>query len=300
MNRIRFFRVKQAGLLSKYLEIHLQLPTIQVEFLIQLGAIYRNFTRVTEDINLEAGDLLRCHIEPKRYPQKIHWDEKILLENENFLVVDKPHGLPCQAGLDNRIENLIYLLGKHKKQNLFITHRLDIGTRGLVIVAKTKTFQVDFNRQLEQRQVRKIYEAITEGPCLDAGPLVHWMRPHARAPKILSRQPVESWKYCNLNILQHRLLVPSSNPHLATKRGINYYQLQLHTGRTHQIRSQLAFEQNPILGDSLYGGAPHQLPFEWHALQCSELEFCQNDQTYRFHLPSLRTDLPAELHKEHH
>ncbi len=287
MSRIRFFRVEQSTSLSNYLQTHLQIEPSYAEFLIDFGAIYHNFQRTTENIVLSTGDILRCHTEPKRYLNTLDWSRHITFENEHFLIIDKPAGLPCQPSLDNRMENLLYQLSTHTKQSLFITHRLDIGTKGLVLLAKTKSFQTEFTQKLENRTVTKLYEALTLGPPLASGPMIHWMRPHARSPKILSTSSVEKWKLCHLDILTSQNLNSSTLPKTDYQSGINYYRIQLHTGRTHQIRAQLSFEQNPILGDVTYGGQRHELPFEWQALQCSELAFEWEQQQFHWQLPSL-------------
>ncbi|MEY4615141.1 MAG: hypothetical protein RJB66_101 [Pseudomonadota bacterium] len=289
MKRIRFFRVRKTQNLSDYLQTHLQLSSADADYLIHLGAIYCNFERVTENISVDVGDILRCHTEPKRFLREINWSPRIVADENDFIVINKPAGLPSQPSLDNRIENVLYELSTYFQRPLFITHRLDVGTSGLMLLAKNKTFQADFNRTLEERKTTKIYEALSLGPLLTPGSQTHWMRPHARAPKILSREPVEKWKICELEILQSQSserwpLEQSLQTHL---RGINYYRLQLHTGRTHQIRAQLSFEQNPLLGDVSYGGPAHALPFEWHALQCSELGFSKAHLQYQWKLPSI-------------
>lgn len=284
MKSIQFLRVKKHFLLSHYLQIHLQQSLEQAQFLIHWGAIYCNFKRVTHDLLVNEGDILRCHLHPKRYLTLTNWTDSIVFENEAFLIIDKPAGLPCQAGLDNRIENALFLLEQEKQQKLFITHRLDIGTSGLLLIAKTSEFQSYFNRALEQRAVLKIYEALTEGPTLPPQTLTHWMRPQARAPKILSREAVQGWKLCELSLLNSELVQSGPATISGLPRGLNRYKIKLHTGRTHQIRAQLSFEENPILGDKVYGGRPHALPFEWQSLRCVELGFQWAQRDYHWQL----------------
>lgn len=295
MIRIRFLRAKQNGLLSAFLTSQLQEESERIEFLIRMGAIYVNFIRTTEDQQIQSGDIIRCHTQPKRYMAWTPKESQIVFENDHFIILNKPAGLPCQPGLDNCIENVLAILSDKYKQQLFITHRLDIGTQGLMLISKTKNFQTEFNRLLENRHVNKVYEALCLGPLLPNGRLTHWMRPHARSPKILSRTEVERWKLCELEILEGSTVVASPFKDLSHQRGINHYRLQLLTGRTHQIRAQLAFEANPILGDQVYGGQAHQLPFEWQALHCSELGFTYEGQSFHWRLDSLQEDLLSDL-----
>ena len=171
-------------------------------------------------------------------------------------------------------------MSEYKKQELLITHRLDIGTSGLILFAKTKLFQRHFNHLLESRKVLKIYEALCHGPLLPYHHLNHWMLPHARAPKIVSREAQVKWKPCELEILEAQQVTNT----------INFYKIKLHTGRTHQIRAQLSCEANPILGDELYGGQKQNVPYEWYALQCTELAFDFEDTNYHWNLPSIKIE----------
>lgn len=270
MKRIQHLISDQSCSLFSLLQRELNISAERANFLLSLGAIYHNGERIAENSLLQQGDWIRCHTEPRRFRSNIDWNKHVLFDNEDFIVVDKPPGLPCQASLDNKIENLLFLLSEKYKQNLLITHRLDVGTEGFIVLAKNKLFQRTFNQLLESRKVIKIYECLTTGPLLPLGRLTHWMLPHPRAPKILSatygeREIQERWKHCELEILNSETVNINSFPyidltgahlsetHLASAL-INYYRLQLHTGRTHQIRAQLSFESNPILGDQLYGG----------------------------------------------
>lgn len=271
MKRIQHLIVDQPEFLFSLLQRELKLSVEYAQFLLSLGAIYQNGKRSAENTLLQKGEWIRCHTEPRRFQTHINWNKHILFENDHFVVVDKPPGLPCQASLDNKIENLLFLLSSHYKHELFITHRLDIGTEGLIVLAKTKLFQRAFNQLLELRKVTKIYECLTTGSQLAPSRLTHWMLPHPRAPKILSatcgeRETQERWKLCELEILTSETINASSvryrtvsnssinyNGNAGGHYDCNYYRLQLLTGRTHQIRAQLSFEKNPILGDQLYG-----------------------------------------------
>jgi len=307
MKRIQHFMVNSPVTLKQFLQNEVSLNSDHADFLIKIGAIYQNGQRVLENNQIQIGDLIRCHTEPKRFRSEISWDKHLLFENQDFVIFDKPFGLPCQASLDNRIENLLYLCSQAYKQNLLITHRLDVGTEGLIVLAKNKLFQTEFNRLLESRQVTKIYECLTTGPLLSPGRITHWMLPHPRSPKILSalrgtREIQEHWKLCELDILQSKtlnttkLFEKNQSQGVETKSSnsvVNHYSLQLLTGRTHQIRAQLSFEKNPILGDQLYGSThfatmtefstPLDSPkYEWYALKCCELKFEYQSQIFEW------------------
>ena len=216
---------------------------------------------------------------------------------------------------------------------MFITHRLDIGTSGVFLIAKNKTFQKYFNHLLESHSVLKQYTALTTGSKIPPGKLIHWMHSHPRSPKILSAVPIDNWKKCEMNIvesnenfessvnyssceqeaalnyqsqLMHDKLMKNQfaqnlitqqlitqknkfqNPVIhENKKPINSYIIELITGRTHQIRAQLSFEGNPILGDSVYGASIQKSQFESHALHCHRLSFEYKGKKYDWSTPPL-------------
>lgn len=364
MNYIKHFLVESPMSLRLFLTEKAMISIEDADFLISMGAVYKNRLRTVEDTSLVAGDLIRCHTRPRRFISELNIDKHILFENNDFMIIDKPAGLPCQASLDNRIENVLYILSQHTQQKLLITHRLDVGTEGLLVIAKNQVFQRNFNHQLETRQVVKIYEALTIGTPLSPGKKSHWMLSHPRAPKILKsieenradltdghghehghehghgyiheqkndpmpasdiendhsqtddqerkthqerEQEKQMWKRCELEILSSASIpalhsLPLPLPEQTIHFSCNRYRLQLHTGRTHQIRAQLSFMNNPIIGDTLYGGSslgkntvgenskdsgmsvsnPSAF-IERYALSCSELHFTFQGIPFQFH-----------------
>lgn len=224
--------------------------------LLNLGAVYVNHHRVSVATLLNEGDYVRIHTQPKRYPvDKINWRKVILFEDENLIVLDKPYGIPVHPTLDNTKENILVQLSQAYGAPLFHTHRLDIGTQGLLLFAKNQKTQIEINNLFLNRQIKKFYRALTSKPLIP-GVLIHFMQPSKRSPKILSDRPLPGYKKCELQI--HANL-----------------EIELITGRSHQIRAQLAFEKNPILGDTLYGANPTAAPdysAEFFYLTCVRLE----------------------------
>jgi 23S rRNA pseudouridine1911/1915/1917 synthase len=174
---------------------------------------------------------------------------------------------------DNLVENALTQTSLARQYPLFVTHRLDTLTSGLIVYAKKQSFAKSFNLQLQNRTIQKKYVALVESQ-KDLPPrLTHYMDPSAGTPKKLSDRPIESWPICELDILRQKKL----------SAGLSWVKLNLITGRTHQIRSQLSHLNAPILGDRLYGAS---LPFKKNgiALRSCEIEFDFNNQRMRFNL----------------
>ncbi len=241
---VRHIISPQSGLISDVLLSTLELDKAQVEFLLDLGAIYLNQKRIRDNSSISAGDYLRVHMKPRRFPTtETNWKNRIVFENSEFIVVNKTSGIPVHASVDNIQENLHAYLEKTLQHPLYVTHRLDVPTKGLIVYAKTMQFQAAFNKLLVDREMKKIYRAIVEGQKLSPGLLTHYMEPSPRAPKTVSANAKDGWQECQLEIL--------SSTNLPNERS----ELKIHllTGRTHQIRAQLGYEKHPIVGDHAYG-----------------------------------------------
>lgn len=261
---------------------HFKLSSERAQELIQLGAIYFNKRRVFEDTQLPQAAYLRLHLHPKRFfVEGLNWRARILKETKDFIVINKPAGVPTHATVDNAVENCLAQMRNLLKTELFVTQRLDNPVGGLLLFAKTKDYQTRFNRWLSERQVQKTYLALIESPCSVAR-YTHWMQPSERSPKVLSAEPKDGWLSCELSILKCESV---------TMSGKNVYQVEidLHTGRTHQIRAQLAFQGCPIMGDRLYGSKEKFGSMNQIALLAKCLKWPQQEKVEL--LPPFFTDL---------
>lgn len=231
----------------------------EILFLLDLGSIYLNHQRLQKNSSVSAGDYLRVHTKPRRFlADDGNWHQRILFKNSDFVIVNKPSSLPVHSSVDNIRENLQAYLQKHLNQTVYVTHRLDVPTRGLILYALSAEFQSEFNKLLIQREMTKIYRARVQGhPPI--GIWRHFMEPSPRAPKKVQREIQDGWQECLLEVFESQDL----------GGGTSEVKIKLLTGRTHQIRAQLSCEGSPILNDHAYGAK------KLNDLEAIELEACQ-------------------------
>jgi 23S rRNA pseudouridine1911/1915/1917 synthase len=229
-----------SGALTSLLSARVSNPcSMSPEQLIWIGAIYVNAHRQLEDSPVKCGDYLRIHAQPRRFHLPIIEPQTLVeRETDEYLLARKPRGLPTHATLDNVRENLQVFLGP----GLLVTHRLDQFTAGLIVFAKTVGFQRRFNHWLMSGRVEKQYDAHTSRP-LPNGEMVHYISPEPTPKREIQINPRPGWKRCVLEVIESTQI---QSDHFVSR-------IRLHTGRTHQIRAQLAAIGTPILGDKLYG-----------------------------------------------
>ncbi len=216
--------------------------------LLKFGAIYLNKNRQRVPVDIKIGDYIRAHTEPRRFPvREMDWKSFLIFENEDFIVVNKPSGIPTHATVANLFENVIEQMKLTLGIDLFVTNRLDVATNGILLLAKTKKFQTSFNNALRDSLVTKYYSATVENHISHPQHLIHYMKNDFTQPKVMSDTEQEGFLRCELQILDSEQFTSAEGFPLTKVR------IHLLTGRTHQIRAQLSRMGHPVVGDKLYG-----------------------------------------------
>jgi 23S rRNA pseudouridine1911/1915/1917 synthase len=167
---------------------------------------------------------------------------QIIFEDAEIIVVNKSSGIPTQADKNN-IPSLLEILSQ-KYPNLYLIHRLDQRVSGLVIFAKTEQSAKQLNRDFQTRNITKKYRAIVANkPVEIEAKLTHWLLKNTK--KNLSKAFKNEVKNSQKSELIYKVIKSSERYHLLD--------IELLTGRFHQIRSQLSCINSPILGDLKYG-----------------------------------------------
>lgn len=199
-------------------------------------------------------------------------DFGVLYEDEDILVVDKPFGLVVHPGDGNRqgtlVNGLLHrypFLPGNQSERPGIVHRLDKDTSGVLLVAKSETALRNLGESFKNRLIDKTYHAILlRYPGRDNGRLV--------AP--IGRHPVNRKKMAVLH--DHGRYAATSWRVLQRWPGFCYVEIDLETGRTHQIRVHMASLGSPVAGDRLYGGrsgATVDLSIDRQLLHASSVSF---------------------------
>lgn len=270
---IGFYRVTaQAALLEVLAPFY---SSSDIRHWLDFGAIYVDGRRERTNVTLAPDQIVRVHTRPKRFT----WPPGPLLSrvvhtDNDFLVLDKPGGLPTHPTLDNFHENAKVQLERELGQTLFTTHRLDVPTQGLLIFARTAEAQRALNKAFAKGHVHKTYRARLGG-AVAPGEYVHFMDAKSRVPKVVHEEAMPGWWEC-------RLRVDSAWPLAGGDTGV---EIQLLTGRTHQIRAQMAALGGPIVGDRVYGGRVlvdgKKQVVERIELECLQLSFRFRSTTFR-------------------
>jgi RluA family pseudouridine synthase len=275
--RVRHLLSSQKISLSEFILSQLEISSEYFFELLDLGSIYLNQERCTTNQVLSPGDYVRVHMAPKRFPALPQSTEELIAAQEkDFIIIKKPQGYPCHPLVDNCREDLLTQLQTRLKRPLYLTHRLDIGTGGLWLLALTPEFQKQFNQMLQDKKVEKKYFARVEGKWDEKQTrLVHYMKPGLRAPREIFAENENGFQRCELEITKI----------FAISESFSDLQIHLLTGRTHQIRAQMGFMGYPIHGDTMYGSRSDYKTgnLERWTLWASNLNF-ETDKKYQFEL----------------
>jgi len=242
--------------LDNYLISRLKgLPKSRLYRALRKGEVRVNGRRVKPDYRIQADDLVRipplrvAEPQSKAMPlnQKLMQclEERILFEDQNLMLINKPSGLPVHGGTNisaGLIETLRVM--RPKARFLELVHRLDRGTSGCLLIAKKRRILLELHQLLTQRKMRKQYLALVRGQWRGGyqkvtAPLRKFQQRSGERIVIVDQQegkaattlfkPIKCW------------------PHATLVEAIPV------TGRTHQIRVHATFINHPIAGDEKYG-----------------------------------------------
>ena len=257
-------------------------PQSLIEKLIRKKKVKINKKKVKTSYRVQSNDIIELYgidnlkLKPKsknnKYKpsekEKDKYDKFIIENNDNFIVINKPAGIPVQGGTKS-FRNIIDILKNTKyfeNSKPFVVHRLDKETSGVMIVAKNREYAQLFTSLFRIRKIHKTYLAIS----------------HGEVKK-------------DINLLQDNLTIYEKNKKVVQKAishlkilksNSNYSLLELKpiTGRKHQIRKQLFNIGNSIVGDEKYSVIKKNKEYKFKnlMLHAYKIKFMINNIKYNF------------------
>ena len=228
----------------------INLPHSLIEKIIRQNKIKVNKKKTKSSYRLRFDDVIEIYdiskFKPADKKEKIKYlpkkkeigayDDYVIENNENFIVINKPTGIPVQSGTKS-FKNIIDILKNTKyfeNSKPFIVHRLDKETSGVLIIAKNRKFAQLFTSLFRIRKIHKTYLALVYGKVDNSiktmnDDLVYYENNNKITQKAIS----------NLRVIK-------------SNEGYSYIELNPITGRKHQLRRQLLNIGSPIVGDDKY------------------------------------------------
>ena len=228
----------------------IDIPHSLIEKILRQNKVKVNKKKTKSSYRLQTGDLIEIYdiskLKPvnkrekiKYFPKKKEigsYDNYVLEDNENFIVINKPSGIPVQSGTKS-FKNIIDTLKStkyFKNSKPFIVHRLDKETSGVLIIAKNREYAQLFTSLFRIRKIHKTYLAIVYGKV-------------NKSIKVMKDDLI--YYENNKKIFQKAV---SNLKIIKSNESYSYLELNPITGRKHQLRKQLLKIGFPIIGDDKY------------------------------------------------
>ena len=228
----------------------INLPHSLIEKIIRQNKIKVNKKKTKSSYRLKFDDVIEIYdISKFKATEKLkkikylpkkkeigEYDDYVIEDNENFIIINKPTGIPVQSGTKS-FKNIIDILKNTKyfeNSKPFIVHRLDKETSGVLIIAKNRKFAQLFTSLFRIRKIHKTYLALVYGKVNNSIKTMNDDLVYYENNKKITQKAIS-----NLRVIK-------------SNEGYSYIELNPITGRKHQLRRQLLNIGSPIVGDDKY------------------------------------------------
>ena len=268
-----------------------------------------NAVQTRHDFALQTGDVVTVS-SGRGNSQLTHPKLKIVYEDDDLIVVNKQPGLLTVATAPGSKETTVmsilraYVKKQNARANIYVVHRLDRETSGLLVFARSEELQHYMREYWRELVTERTYIALAEGVLEPReGKITTWLTEDKRNAVVYS-SPVDDGG--DLAITNYKVLKTSTTPphpspqgresgsrHFSSLEGrsggVTYSLVELHleTGRTNQIRVHLASKGCPVVGDRKYGHGNESSPIDRLCLHAKVLAFIHpvTEKTVRFESP---------------
>lgn len=242
----------------------------KIQEMIKSGKVLVNGKSCKPSLTLNLDDEILCNFsdeENKILPENLDID--VVFETDDFVIINKPSGMLTHPTSKEKSGTLVNALLYRYGENLSdlngdyrrgIIHRLDRNTSGLLIVAKNNTAHEKFAQMIKNRNIEKHYRAIVKGR-MDSDIIIN--EPITRSKSNPNKMCVS--KDGKPSLSEVKLIKQFHNA--------TYIDINLKTGRTHQIRVHLSHIGHPVFNDTLYGFGKMKIKTGEQVLQSYKLKF---------------------------
>ena len=270
----------------------------RIQSWIKAGEVEVNNSKYKQRNVVNSGDIIKINTTLKSIDkhQAEHIGLNVIHEDKAIIILNKPAGLVVHPGAGNQKHTLVNaLLHFDEKLDVLpragIIHRLDKDTTGIMIIARTIESYTYLVNELQERNIKRNYKAIICGQLVAGGVIENK----------IGRHPVHRTK---MAVTDKGKLATTHYRIIKKFQHYTYLDIQLGTGRTHQIRVHMNNEKHPIIGDPLYG----KNTFIKKGINASLREFIKNFKRQALHayniefthpiskkIISLKAELPDDM-----
>mgnify|MGYP005802117997 CR=1 FL=1 len=278
---------------SEFCFIFLQNKTISfVKKSINKGNIKINNKKVKDNQLLLKGDILSFYI---TIPKEKEYDFKdckiksiIFYEDENIIIFDKKKGVYCQEDINEKTNTLsnylkLYLFNKKEwdgystEQEPALINRIDVNTEGLVIAGKNKRVVRNLNNLIANKKISKKYLALVHGRLRNKEN--YWV-------DYIYKHPItkNKMKVCSSPNTYETSVIETNVFVIKEEWTYSLVEIELISGKKHQIRAHLSYYKNPIVGDYKYANQKYDSDVKSQILISNEIKFNADKKNELFYL----------------
>ena len=258
--------------IDAYISENTEYSRTAVQRLIEEEKITVNGKKEKASYKVQNGDKIEIEEEPAREIKLKAQDIplQILYEDKDIIVVNKPKGMvvhPANGNPDGTLVNAVMAICKDSLSGIGgeirpgIVHRLDKNTSGAIIIAKNDKAHINLSEQLKNHEIKKTYIALVRGVVKENNATINM--PIGRSKKDRKKMDVD--KNGKEAITHFKVL--------KRYKDCTLLEINIETGRTHQIRVHLSHIGYPIIGDEVYSNGKNKWNIEGQCLHAKSLDF---------------------------
>ena len=272
MKKELIVEMEQPKRIDAYISENTEYSRTAVQRLIEENKITVNGKKEKSSYKVQNGDKIEIEEEPAKEIELKAQDIplEILYEDNDIIVVNKPKGMvvhPANGNPDGTLVNAIMSICKDSLSGIGgeirpgIVHRLDKNTSGAIIIAKNDKAHINLSEQLKNHEIKKTYIALVRGVVKENNATINM--PIGRSKKDRKKMDVD--KNGKEAITHFKVL--------KRYKDCTLLEINIETGRTHQIRVHLSHIGYPIIGDEVYSNGKNKWNIEGQCLHAKSLDF---------------------------